>query len=123
MKEALWLDGGELFVIDQTKLPHLCESKKLASSKECALAIADMTVRGAGVIGNVGAFGAAFAIAEHGGDVDAAKEALISVREARPTAVNLAWAVDRVTSAAQSSDEPSCAAFDEAVLIIDEEIA
>ncbi len=122
MKEALWLDGGELFVIDQTKLPHLCESKKLASSKECALAIADMTVRGAGVIGNVGAFGAAFAIAEHAGDVTVAKEALTSVREARPTAVNLAWAVDRVTSAAQSSDEPSRAAFDEAVLIIDEEI-
>lgn len=123
MKEALWLHGETLYVIDQTKLPHICESKKLSSSKECALAIADMTVRGAGVIGNVGAFGAAFAIAEHGGDVGAAKDALLVVREARPTAVNLAWAVDRVVNVAQNSDEPSRVAFEEAVLIIDEEIA
>lgn len=121
MKGAVWFENGVLYVVDQTKLPHKYEIKELKNSKECALAISDMTVRGAGVIGNVGAFGAAFAICEHGGDIEAARDDLRVVREARPTAVNLAWAVDRVIDVCASSANPIKSAIKEANDIIEEE--
>lgn len=123
MREAIWWDEDALMVIDQTRLPHTYITRRVQSSKECAAAIADMTVRGAGIIGNVGAFGAAFAIAEHGGDVEAARDALLFVAKARPTAANLAWAVERVKAAALKASDPTKAALDEALAIMDEERA
>ena len=55
---ALWLnDENYLEVIDQTKLPFEYETKVLKTTDEVVKAIKDMTVRGAGVIGSVAAFG------------------------------------------------------------------
>lgn len=66
-----------------------------ATAGEVAAAIRDMVVRGAPAIGVAAAFGVALA-ALRGDDVPAAGRLL---REARPTAVNLAWAVDRMLEA------------------------
>ena len=56
--KALWLNDNEfLEVIDQKKLPFSYETKVLKTTNEVVEAIKDMTVRGAGVIGSVAAFG------------------------------------------------------------------
>ena len=58
-------------------------------------AIKDMTVRGAGVIGSVAAFGIYIACREVE-DYEELKEKALLIRESRPTAVNLMWAVDKM---------------------------
>jgi methylthioribose-1-phosphate isomerase len=92
--KALWLNNDKfLEVIDQTKLPFEYETKVLKTTEEIVTAIKDMTVRGAGVIGSVAAFGIYTACME----VDSYEALQIKakdIRESRPTAVNLMWAVD-----------------------------
>ncbi|MEY4895723.1 MAG: methylthioribose-phosphate isomerase, partial [Actinomycetota bacterium] len=58
-----------LIVIDQTQLPFQIKHKTLKTSSDATLAIQDMTVRGAGVIGNVAAFGVYLAARESGCDL------------------------------------------------------
>ncbi len=84
--------------MDQRELPAREVWLELATAEEVAEAISSMAVRGAPAIGIAGAYGIALA-ALGGADVMAAASVL---RAARPTAVNLAWAVDR----ALGSDDP-----------------
>jgi len=93
--KAFWLEAGDLVVIDQTQLPFSLVTKTLKTSADATLAIKDMTVRGAGVIGNVAAFGVYLAARESKGDLAKIKELAAVIRLARPTAVNLMWAVVR----------------------------
>jgi methylthioribose-1-phosphate isomerase len=86
-----WLDD-KLQLLDQRKLPREVVWMTCSDAGEVARAIRDMVVRGAPAIGVAAAFGIALA-ALRGDDVRAAAEEL---RGARPTAVNLAWAVDRM---------------------------
>ena len=94
--KALWLNEDKfLEVIDQTKLPFEYETKVLKTTDEIVIAIKDMTVRGAGVIGSVAAFGIYTACME----VDSYEQLKLKskdIRESRPTAVNLMWAVDKM---------------------------
>ena len=85
-------DGNALFLLDQRLLPR--EEKWIACTtpSEVAEAIRTMVVRGAPAIGVSAAFGMALA-AKRGDDLDLAAEEL---KRSRPTAVNLAWAVDRM---------------------------
>jgi methylthioribose-1-phosphate isomerase len=82
-------------VIDQRALPHAVVRVKLANAEAAALAIRRMWIRGAPLIGAVGAYGLALAL-----DADASDAALTRAHAAldatRPTAVNLRWALDRV---------------------------
>jgi methylthioribose-1-phosphate isomerase len=82
-------------VLDQRALPHAVTTATLANADTAAVAIRDMWVRGAPLIGAIGAYGLALAL-----DRDASDGALAKARtmldEARPTAVNLRWALDRV---------------------------
>ena len=56
--KALWInDDKYLEVIDQTKLPFEYKTKVLKTTNEVVNSIKDMTIRGAGVIGSVAAFG------------------------------------------------------------------
>lgn len=89
-------DEGFLEVIDQTKLPFEYETKVLKTTDEVVIAIKDMTVRGAGVIGSVAAFGIYIAAMEVNGDYEMLMEKAALIRESRPTAVNLMWAVDKM---------------------------
>ncbi len=92
--ESVWFDGGAVGFVDQRALPQAVERKQATSVDEVVDAIATLAVRGAPAIGIFGAYGIALAASLHGGqhfDVAAQR-----IRNARPTAVNLAWAVDRV---------------------------
>jgi len=125
---ALWLDEADnLEVIDQTKLPFEVETKVLTNAAESILSIKDMTVRGAGVIGNVAAFGVYLAAREVGGDLVMLEPLARQIRESRPTAVNLMWAVDRMMNIANSSELLGAALVErlkeEAILIADEDVA
>ncbi|MBN2669025.1 MAG: S-methyl-5-thioribose-1-phosphate isomerase [Bacteroidales bacterium] len=92
---ALWFDDDRdsLVVVDQKQLPFRYELVHLTSYKECILAIQDMTVRGAPVIGATAAFALYFAFVQHGYS-SAFSIASKAIREARPTAVNLMFAID-----------------------------
>lgn len=89
-----WRDG-RLWLLDQRRLPDEVIYEEAASAAEVATAIAHMTVRGAPAIGIAAAYGMALT-AQRGESLQAAADALIA---ARPTAVNLAWAVRRVLAA------------------------
>jgi len=91
---AFWLNEKlDVVVIDQTKLPFVYETVTLRSADDVILAIKDMTIRGAGVIGNVAAFGVYLAARENP-TLEHITQKAKQIRESRPTAVNLMWAVD-----------------------------
>jgi methylthioribose-1-phosphate isomerase len=82
-------------VIDQRALPHALVSARIGDAGRAALAIRGMWVRGAPLIGAVGAYGLAMALDRDASDRALAK-AHATLDESRPTAVNLRWALDRV---------------------------
>ena len=100
MRTVFW-ENNELKMIDQRILPARFEVLAYREHKEVARAITDMVVRGAPAIGAAAAFGLALAGYESASsstsgllaDLGAASATL---KAARPTAVNLAWALDRV---------------------------
>lgn len=120
---ALWLnEEGDLEVIDQTLLPHVEAVKVLKTCEDATLAIADMTVRGAGVIGSVAAFGVYLAVRQTKAlnrEFDAKVQAL---KDARPTAVNLQWAVERMVERLRGAEGDLVAkAKEEAIALNNEE--
>ncbi len=82
-------------VIDQRALPHAVLRVKINDAEAAALAIRRMWVRGAPLIGAVGAFGLALALDRDATDAGLAR-AHSSLDATRPTAINLRWALDRV---------------------------
>jgi methylthioribose-1-phosphate isomerase len=82
-------------VIDQRLLPHRLQMRPLSSPRDVFVAIREMWVRGAPLIGAVAAYGLAMQAGR-----DANESALQTtanfLKGARPTAVNLAWALDRL---------------------------
>jgi methylthioribose-1-phosphate isomerase len=94
---TIWLadDGWTVEIIDQTKLPHEFIVVQLKSVNDVALAIKDMWVRGAPLIGATAAYGVALAMREDSSDINLNKicDYLFATR---PTAVNLRWALDDV---------------------------
>lgn len=86
-------------IIDQTLLPHQLVFKKISKLDEVISAIKTMQVRGAPLIGVTAAFGVALAIREKADSSDAfIAEVSKKLINSRPTAVNLAWAVNRVSN-------------------------
>ena len=120
----LRLDGDRLYILDQTLLPFARQEVALETAAQAARAIATMQVRGAPLIGAIGAFGLALALREAAGDaaLDAAVRALGATR---PTAVNLAWALHRVATHVRPlpPDARAGAAWREALAICDEDRA
>jgi methylthioribose-1-phosphate isomerase len=98
---TIWLEGeGLVKIINQLALPHCFELLELRRFADAVTAIKDMQVRGAGLIGAAAAWGMYLAVLEAGDrfeeDMTRAAETL---KATRPTAGNLAWAVDRVLRA------------------------
>jgi len=119
----LWLkDNGDLEVLDQRYLPHQELTRVLKTAADATEAISDMTVRGAGVIGNVAAFGVYLAVRESPNDMEKILEESAKLRASRPTAVNLMWAVDRMLNVVQSSSDILADAKAEAIKICDEDV-
>lgn len=94
-------DGDQLTLLDQRQLPFVTEHLACRSSHAVALAIRDLVVRGAPAIGIAAAWGVVLAgrgmAAPNGADALAQLEpALAELGAARPTAVNLMWALRRM---------------------------
>jgi methylthioribose-1-phosphate isomerase len=103
----IWLDeaSGAVHVIDQRRLPHEVAIMALTGVDDVIEAIRTMAVRGAPLIGVAAAYGlylAARRAAEQGMGVDHLKREAWRLQATRPTAVNLAWAVNRVWQALRS---------------------
>jgi methylthioribose-1-phosphate isomerase len=90
--QAITWTGGAVRLIDQTALPGALTYLSIRSVDELVSAIRRLAVRGAPALGAAGAYGVALALLE-GGPLD---DALVRIRTARPTAVNLSWGMDRV---------------------------
>jgi methylthioribose-1-phosphate isomerase len=86
-------DSGNVAIIDQTKLPHAFVIAELRSGDDAWRAIADMQVRGAPLIGVAAAYGLALAMRADASDANLAAAADY-LATARPTAINLAWALE-----------------------------
>ena len=121
---GLAADGGSVWVIDQTQLPHRLETRTLSSCEQAADAISTMVVRGAPLIGVTGAYGLMLALQQDPGDgaLEAAHARLLGTR---PTAVNLQWALNRVRDLVRPLPPPqrAAAAQQEAGRIADEDVA
>jgi methylthioribose-1-phosphate isomerase len=109
-------ESNAVRLIDQTALPDLLRVVECRTAEEVADAIRSMSVRGAPAIGATAAYGMALAAQTFGGDdpgalmchVNAAGDQL---KATRPTAVNLAWAVDRMIDvAARALERPAASA-------------
>ena len=98
---ALRFDGATLWAIDQTELPWRECQLELRSAEDVAGAIRRLAIRGAPLIGVAGAYGVVLELARDP-SLETLERACALLRDARPTAVNLAWAVDRVDEAVRS---------------------
>ncbi len=98
---SIWYESGSpgsIYIIDQRKLPFRFEVAELKSSKDAYRAIREMWVRGAPLIGVTAAFGMYLAALESGSTAYMQQQADY-LKSARPTAVNLAFGVDKVMDA------------------------
>jgi len=102
-----------LQVIDQRQLPHDFVIEDLPTIEDTARAIAEMHVRGAGLIGATAAYGMYQA---HCQNMDPSQAENL-LQQTRPTAVNLRWAVERMLGAQAEGKD----LFDEAMTIADED--
>lgn len=93
---TLWeSEDGTVEIIDQTRLPHEFVTLRLANMRDAEHAIREMQVRGAPLIGVTAAYGVALSMRHHASDA-ALKATCDMLVKARPTAVNLRWAVERM---------------------------
>src|SRR5579863_3181562 len=92
-------DGDAVRYLDQRLLPHEMRYERAQTVAQIEAAIKSLAVRGAPCIGVFAAYGVAL-LRQTIDDDELFERAARRVREARPTAVNLAWAVDRVLAAA-----------------------
>lgn len=96
--------GEALELLDQRRLPFETVYATCRGSDEVAQAIRDLVVRGAPAIGIAAAWGVVLAArdvwaADGAGAAQALQPAMERLNAARPTAVNLAWAVERMRTA------------------------
>jgi methylthioribose-1-phosphate isomerase len=99
---AVRWDQAILRAIDQTELPFNERELELSSAAEVAQAIKRLSIRGAPLIGVAAGYGLALELHRDPGDASL-ETASTLLRDARPTAVNLARAVDRVANAARTA--------------------
>jgi methylthioribose-1-phosphate isomerase len=122
---TIWLneDGWAVDIIDQTKFPHVFETVTLRTPGDAAVAIKDMLVRGAPLIGVTAAYGMALAMRQDTSDTSLAQAYELLV-ETRPTAINLKWALDQMTDALKPVPKSARAeaAYARAAQIADEDV-
>ncbi|HEY3728448.1 MAG TPA: S-methyl-5-thioribose-1-phosphate isomerase [Solirubrobacteraceae bacterium] len=119
---ALRFEDGALWAIDQTALPWRETELELRRAEHVATAIKRLAIRGAPLIGVAAAYGVALELGHDPGSLDRAASIL---RAARPTAVNLVHAVDRVCAAVRRAapGEAAATALTEAHALHAEEVA
>ena len=128
MRTVAWV-GDAIEIIDQTKLPAACEILRLETVEAAIDAIQRLAVRGAPAIGVCGGLAMVLGLDEaRPASTARAKavldEMVVRIGSARPTAVNLSWAVHRVRAAAVAEPTPAAIrerALGEALRILDED--
>ncbi len=121
MRTVEWTEQNRVRMIDQRQIPWELVYVEYDDYREVAQAITDMVVRGAPAIGVTAAFGMALAAYQaSAGDVKGLMEYVAGAAEvmkkARPTAVNLAWAVDHMMIVAREGRTDSVKAVREGLL-------
>ncbi len=128
--QSIWVkenDPSTIQVIDQRYLPFQFIIKDLKSPEDAIYAISEMVVRGAPLIGVTAAFGVYLAVLKYKNSKNAEiriQESVNKIRDSRPTAVNLATAVDIMLKAiqcGQNMDEKLQISFDTAVRFMEVE--
>ncbi len=97
MRAVEWVDD-HLRLLDQTKIPHQIEFIEVLKVDQLVEAIVSLAVRGAPALGAAGAYGVVTALDQGKKENWSEKEIeeqILKIRNARPTAVNLAWGVDQ----------------------------
>ena len=108
LKTVEWKDNS-VIMIDQTKLPNILEYVTYTDYNQVADAIRTLVVRGAPAIGVSGAFGLALAAlqsdaTEKADLINFLENAKKILFETRPTAVNLAWGLDKIMEVANNAN-------------------
>ncbi|MFL3656873.1 MAG: S-methyl-5-thioribose-1-phosphate isomerase [Opitutales bacterium] len=107
---TIWLkenDDAIVQIIDQRNLPHEFNIEDVADAATMSIAIEDMHVRGAGLIGAAAGFGMYLACLEASQTIDfqkSLKSSYEQLKATRPTAVNLVWALDRQMNAIEQAE-------------------
>ncbi len=127
MRTIVW-EKGEVIIIDQNKLPRALEYKKYDNYYDVALAIKNMTIRGAPAIGTAAAYGMALAAKEYSA-LDKPvfflkmNEAAKVIAATRPTAVNLFWALGEIEGVIENNGHRTPREIFESILKKANEIA
>lgn len=116
-----WLDEGIVRLLDQRKLPHETVYNDYTTPAEVAQAVRDMVIRGAPAIGAAAAYGLALAAVHTTAVTPQTLRAELAaaadvLRKSRPTAVNLFWAIDRMTARIADPTLTTIAALQNAIL-------
>lgn len=124
---SVWVDrddGWSVRIFDQTKLPWSLDILRLTTAAAAEQAIRTMQVRGAPLIGAVAAYGLCLALRADATSAAMEREAAM-LAAARPTAVNLRWAIERMLTRLRNTgpDARAAAAYEEAGRIADEDAA
>jgi len=124
---SIWVDETDHWsvrIIDQTKLPWSLDLVRLTTLDEVAHAIRAMLVRGAPLIGATAAYGIALALRTDPSDAGLTHAATV-LAATRPTAINLRWAIDRMTEKLRplGHNARGAAAYAYAAAIADEDVA
>ncbi|MGN6606947.1 MAG: S-methyl-5-thioribose-1-phosphate isomerase [Jatrophihabitans sp.] len=113
MRTIDWRDDG-IVLIEQTRLPDELVELRVTTVDMLVDAIRRLAVRGAPALGAAGALGVLLAVrqaAREGWSHEQRAAAITRLRAARPTAVNLAWGVDRVVASLEASADVEAAAL------------
>lgn len=130
MRTIEWKDGV-VVIIDQTRLPNEVVWVEMKNSDDVAVAIKEMKLRGAPLIGVAAAYGLALTafhskVKKREDLMRELEESAEVLRKTRPTAVNLFWAIDRVMKRAQETlgtkEDMARAVIEEAQEMADEDI-
>lgn len=100
---TIWVegDGTSVGIIDQTLLPHRFATARLATLGDAVRAIKTMQVRGAPLIGAAAAYGVWLALRSDASDENL-ERTYAALLAARPTAINLQWALDQMLAAVRN---------------------
>ena len=116
--QAIRWDGRSLHLLDQRRLPQTEDWLALDRVDDVIDAIRDLVVRGAPAIGITAAYTAVLAARQRAGDVPGWLDDMQRLAAARPTAVNLAWAVKRMRARVEQAGGLDVDALNEQALAI-----
>lgn len=119
---GLRYDKGDLYVLNQQKLPQEEEWITVETPEQMVEVIRSLKVRGAPLIGVSAAFSLA-QMAQRGASIETLEQTAALLRSARPTAVNLMNCIDRIVAAMRTSANPQQAVIDAADEIFNEDVA